>query len=864
MRFIILIGFLLLLISGSLTGQHAYKQFSSASLEEVLKDIEQKNRITFSFESESIEGYAIDIQTGKYSLQAVLDLVFSQTRLSYEILDGQHILLTPVTIELKQNYVCGYVYDRKTDSPVLFATIFNEDKTKGTETDTLGYFKMDLSQNDRSIFVSYLGYEVLEIRLNSNIGSDCASYHLDEKSLEFETIVLTEYLSDGIKQSADGNTIILQPSEMDLLPGAVEPDVFSSIQFLPGIISADETLDGLSVRGGTADQNLVLFDGIPMYHTSHFFGTVSAFNPYIIAQVDVHRSGIGSEYGGRVSSVIDIKSDNKITKELEIQAGINLTHAYVNTSVPLWKGSSILFSTRRSITDLWNTPTFIKYAEKVFQGTKVDDADFNNAGIPFNDEFWFNDANFKWMWEVGKNKFTISTLGALNRLNYRAEVPEYDAFSVDFLNLRNAGYDLAWERKWSDKFSSSIDFTNSEYNYNYNLSYRLTDQVDLPPPISIDTKNKIRDAGFNWTNDLILRNGQNVKFGYQFTDNTIDLTFKSKDRKEENENGETFRNRLHSLFGQYSLIVPKRLHLDVGLRYAYSNEIKNNYFEPRISLITDVSDVFKLKLSTSKHFQFVSQLVAFDINQLGLNSQIWVASNNKGIPVIESNQWMAGFIYKKDKWTLDVEGYVKEIDGITTLTNNFVSLPEQPPFSIGKSRIRGIDLLLKRRIGRYRTWLSYTLSQSLYDFILLTPEAVPATHDQRQVIQWVHTYKIKEWEFSLGWQTRSGLPTTLAKGVVEGLNQDGEQTWSIDYQSLNSSRLPSYRKIDASVVYNFGNRSKFHGFVSISLQNMLNRDNILGKQYILGDENENDVPELIEINKLGLKMTPNISLNIRY
>lgn len=863
MRSFLLLNFLLFFCA-NLAAQHSYEQYNGASLIEVLEDVEEKNKITFSFESESIDDYTIDVQSGAYSLQSILDLVFSQTRLTYEILDGQHILLTPVDLKPDENFVCGYVYDRDTDNPIVFATIYNNDKTKGIETDTLGYFRFDVSIKDRSIYVSYLGYKPLEIRLNSNVGSDCESYYLDGRVVEFETVVLTEYLSDGIKQSVNGNTIILQPADMDMLPGTVEPDVFSSIQFLPGIISADETLDGLSVRGGTPDQNLVLYDGIPMYHTSHFFGTVSAFNPFIIDKVDVHRSGISSEYGGRVSSVINIESDNEIAKEFEVEAGINLTHAYVNTSAPLWKGSSFLFSIRRSVTELWNTPTFIRYAEKVFQGTKVDDADFNNEGLPFNDELRFNDANFKWMWEVGENKFTLSVLGALNRLNYRAEIPEFDAFSVDFLNLRNAGYNIGWERKWSDRFSSSLDISNSEYNYDYNLSYRLLDQDSLPPPITLDTKNKIRDGGLKWTNNLTLRNGQNVKFGYQFTQNLIDVTFKRKNLNEEIVNSENFRNNLHALFGQYSLKLPKRLHLDIGLRYAYSDEIKNNYFEPRISLITDVSDDFKLKVSTSKHFQFVSQLVAFDINQLGLNNEIWVASNNIEIPVIESNQWMGGFIYKKDNWTLDVEGYVKELDGITTLTNNFVSLPEQPPFSIGKSRIRGIDLLLKRRIGRYRTWLSYTLSQSLYDFIQLTPEAVPGTHDQRNVMQWVHTYKVKEWEFSLGWQRRSGLPTTRAMGVVEDVNANGESTWAIDYRSLNSSRLDVYKKIDVSVVYNFGDKSKFHGFIGVSFQNILNRDNIIGKQYLLGDEDESGVPELIEIDKLGLKFTPNVSLNVRY
>ena len=864
MRSVFLISVFIFSCISIITGQQSYDQYRNTPLDIILKEVEQKNKIIFSFESESIEGYIIDVNRGEYSLQSILELIFQQTRLTYEILDGQHILLTPINLASEYEYICGYIYDKKNNNPVPFATVYNENSTKGTETDSLGYFKFDIAEADRSIFVSYLGYHSLEIKLNTNIGSECAAYFLDRKNVEFETVVLTEYLSDGIKQSINGNTIILQPSEMDVLPGAIEPDVFSSVQFLPGVISADETLDGLSVRGGTPDQNLVLYDGIPMYHTSHFFGSVSAFNPFIIDQVDVHRSGVSSEYGGRVSSVINIESESTIAKNFDLESGINLTHAYINTSIPLWKGSSFLLSSRRSITDIWNTPTFISYAEKVFQGTKVDDASFNNEGLPFSDEFRFSDANFKWMWEVGSNKFTISTLGAVNRLNYRAELPEFDAFSVDFLNLRNAGISMSWDKEWSDRFNSTFDITSSEYNYNYNLSYRLLAQDSLPPPISISTVNKIRDGGFKWSNNYVLDESQNLKFGYQFTENFIDLIYNTRNQEEETKNGESFQSGLHALFGQYSLTMPKRLYLDIGLRYAYSREIKNNYFEPRISLIADVSDVFKLKVSTSKHFQFVSQLVAFDINKLGLNNQIWVASNNKEIPVIESNQWMGGFLYKKDNWTLDVEGYVKELDGITTLTNNFVSLPEQPPFSIGKSRIRGIDVLLKRRIGRYRTWLSYTLSQSLYDFVLLASEAVPATHDQRQVLQWVHTYKIREWQFSLGWQRRTGLPTTMANGVIEKINENGMSSWSIDYQSLNSSRLPVYRKLDASVVYNFGDKSKFHGFIGLSFQNILNRDNVVGKQYLLGEEDASGVPELVEIDKLGLKFTPNISLNVRY
>jgi len=864
MRPVLLIGILFLISASSLFAQHRYASLSNIPLEDVLREIEKKNNLTFSYDASAVEGYSIDIQEGEFSLQSILELVFQQTRLTFEILDGQHILITRKEAKNEASSLCGYILDQQTLEPIPYATIYSDDQSKGAESDQNGYFNLELLQDDRSVYISFLGYKTLDIALNQYVNGDCSKYYLETVNINFETVTLIEYLSDGITQSENGNTINLRPDDMDILPGSVEQDILSAIQFLPGIVSADETLDGLSVRGGTPDQNLVLYDNIPMYHTSHFFGSISAFNPYIIDQVDVHRSGIGSEYGGRVSSVIDIKSKDQITKKFDVGAGVNLTHAYINTNIPLWKGSSLLLSTRRSITDVWNTPTFLSYAHKVFQGTKVDDAEFNDPSMPFSDRFRFNDGNLKWMWEVGKNKFTLSSLGALNNLNYRTEIPELEAFSVDFLNLRNTGFDLAWERKWSDKFSSKVDITSAEYNYDYSLSYRLIAQANEPAPISLSTKNRIIDKGFNWTNSLDLNRGQKLKFGYQFTENRINLIFRNRDREVSSENGELFKNNLHSLFGQYSMDLPKLLHLDIGLRYQHSQEIGNNYFEPRISLITNISEEFKLKISTSKHFQFISQLVAFNINQLGINNQIWVASNNKEIPVIESNQWMGGFIYKKDNWTLDVEGYVKELDGITTLTNNFVSLPEQPPFSFGKSRIRGIDLLLKRRIGRYRTWLGYTLSQSLYDFILLSPEAVPATHDQTSVFQWVHTYKYGAWNFSLGWQRRSGLPFTKAKEVIFVVNEEGDEVPKIEYEDINSSRLIAYRKLDASVVYNFGDKSKFHGFIGFSLQNILNRNNVIGKQYLLGEPDEEGMPDLVEIDKLGLKFTPNISVNIRY
>ncbi len=223
---------------------------------------------------------------------------------------------------------------------------------------------------------------------------------------------------------------------------------------------------------------------------------------------------------------------------------------------------------------------------------------------------------------------------------------------------------------------------------------------------------------------------------------------------------------------------------------------------------------------------------------------------------------MTGFVYHKDNWTLDVEGYVKELDGITTLSDNFVSLPNQP-FSEGKSRIRGIDVLLKRRVGRYRSWLSYTLSQVLYEFPSLGPKAIPATHDQTHTIQWVNIYKRGPWELSMGLQIKTGVPTTLAIGIIEKTIDD-KTRFVIDYEPINSSRLDPYSKVDASIIYNFGNKQKFHGFIGFSIQNLFNTSNILGRQYLIGDLDAQGAPQLITIEQQDLKVTPNLSVNIQF
>ncbi|MDF1695170.1 MAG: TonB-dependent receptor [Saprospiraceae bacterium] len=836
--------------------QNTYDAFDQAPLKEVLVYLESKHQIVFSYDDDRISSHFITTKEGSFSLQQVLQDIFNQTDLDFEFIDTKHIVLTVNKGVHQLKYLCGYVTDALTDEPVPFASIFNDTKSYGAESDQNGYFKISVSPTDRSIYISFLGYNRLEIPLQNLSTSPCLTYKLASQSVSFEPVILKEYLTDGINQTENANIVVIEPQEMDVLPGSVEKDVLATMQFLPGITSPGESLDGIHVRGGTPDQNLILWDGIPMYHTSHFFGTISAFNPNIIDHVNVHRSGIGSEFGGRVSSVIDIHSKEEITDNFNMGAGFNLTHAHLDFDIPLWKNSSLMISSRRSITDAWNTPTFVRYAEKVFQGTRVEENDFNSPDLQFSDEYKFNDANLKWMMDYGKNKFRFTSLGTLNTLNYKSNFDDLDFYSIEVLNLRNAGAIFSWERQWNERYSSKLDLTNAEYKYDYTFSFRSKFD-NTKAPFSLDSRNSITDGGLNWNNKYVLNEDQNVNFGYQYTENRTSLDITQINRKDTASSNQVLQNRLHALYGEYSFRLPKSLQIEVGLRYLYQDILKNNYFEPRISMVSHISENLKLKISTGKHFQFVSQLVGFDTNFLGLNNEIWVTATNKlentngFIPVIESNQWMGGIFFQKGSWTFDIEGYVKELAGITTLTSTFVELNEKP-FSSGNSRIRGIDFLIKKRIKRYRSWLSYSLSRTKYEFPGISLDPIIASHDQTHVLKWVHMYKYKSFEFSLGLEYRSGLPATQAF-----LNND-----SIVYGSPNTLRLKDYFRMDGSIIYNFTMKNEVNGFIGFSLQNMGNRINILGRNYLLDNSNEED-PLLLEINERGLRFTPNISVNFR-
>ena len=250
----------------------------------------------------------------------------------------------------------------------------------------------------------------------------------------------------------------------------------------------------------------------------------------------------------------------------------------------------------------------------------------------------------------------------------------------------------------------------------------------------------------------------------------------------------------------------------------------------------------------------MSQVLEFNTQEFGLENQIWVLSDGNEAPLLKSFQFTSGFIFNKNGWNIDIEGYYKKIEGLTSLTLGFDNIDRL--FSEGKSNVIGLDMLINKKINDYRTWLSYSITENEFTFNNIN-EGNPfsGNSDITHHLTWSHSYDWKRLNVSLGWNIRTGIPYTMANGVIN--TSDG---LVIDFDKTNGGRLPDYHRLDISTAYKFNlsKNSEWKGKIGFSLLNIYNRENILSRTYEIRQGAASDAERLREINKSSLGITPNL------
>ncbi len=852
------------------------------SLESAIQHFQNKQSLKFSYDPQVIKNLSLRIDTiiDEISIIRFTALINEQTDYELQKIDPLNYILV---LNTNTYTVCGKLVDQLSNFELSQATILKNNKAI-TLSDANGFFYVDAKQQD-SISISYLGYKSKTIIAKKLIATKCATIYLNPKVEALNDVIIEEYLTKGIFKKEDAS-IYVSTKDLRILPGLVEPDVLQSAQLLPGVSSPTEDPASLYIRGGSPDQNLILWDGIKIYNTGHFFNQISTFNPYITNSVEVYRGGTSVQYGDRISGVVNITSDNDLTEGFKIGGGFNLTHADIYTKIPLSKKAGLLIAGRRSSTDIYNNIVSRNLNEKVFQNTRATLPENGNENSDRDDLLNFSDTNLKFLWNPNtKNNITFSSILIRNTLdnfrnNQNDNISQFN--TRDKLKTQNFGASLSWTKKYNAFISHKLSLNTSLYEFDYNLLFqRNSRNFEFIHKL----KNTLNDSGGEFSLDMKFKNKHLLKFGYQFiynqTENFMFTTFTDAFEDDEFNDTITAISTNHTFYNEY-IYDSKKAYLRLGLRNSLLNNSSNRLFiEPRI--FASIEFLKNLRLTTSFELknQQITQLDTFNsetndldgIASLPNGDQLWIIAEGKGDPdlrelqITKSQQFTLGLLYDKKGWNIDLEGYYKNLND-TSFTSNFLLLAADitDDFFINSTEKRwGIDFLLKKRIQNYRFWLSYSWNTSAASIPIFQENTFPNSFNQTHVFNISQTLKVKKFDFSLGWNYATALPfteftnNTVFDNALITISPDG----------LNSERFTkNYHRLDASATYRFslGNSKKTTGLLGVALRNIYNRKNEIGQEFrVVVNENDNNIISRIKPNNItSLRFTPDFVFRLNF
>ncbi len=739
------------------------------------------------------------------------------------------LLLLPAILFAQESYtISGRVTEKETGEDLIGATVVLQPGLQGTVTNHYGFYSISAPGGRYKIRFSYIGYEAIEkdITLKENMRFDI---ELGETSFNLEEVVISAVRTDRNISNTEMGVERLDMKQVDLIPVLIgEKDILKTLQLLPGISAASEGSTGFNVRGGSIDQNLILLDEASVYSASHLAGFFSVFNSDIIKDITVYKGGIPSLYGGRASSVVDISMNNGNNKELEGSGGIGLLSTRLSVEGPVIKDRmSFLLSGRRSYADiiLRALPGDI-----IEEGTKLFFYDFNaKLNLTAND----------------RNRFFLSAY--LGR-----DVFGYEGYGMDWGNYTGT---FRWNHLFSERIFSNTSLIYSDFSYGFNLES------------DIKYNSGIRDYGFK--NDITF---------FINPDNTLNAGLELHYRyfnpgaliSSENSDTDVILDKKQALetaiYIENKHIISQVFNAQYGLRLSCfrmfgTEEEKNSYIipEPRLSLNCRITTTSSLKISYNRLSQYLHLLSNSTAGQV---TDIWIPSSSAIKPVI-ADQLATGYFrnFFNDIVESSIEIYYKNLRNLTDFEDGTsIMLNEDIEDQIinGRGRSYGAEFYIKKKQGRFRGWLSYTLSRTEQRIKGINNyEWYPSKYDRIHDISLVGSYNINERiSISSVFVYSTGNAVTFPSGKYE-LNG-----MVIPYfTERNGYRMPSYHRMDISLKIKGRERKRFNTSWDISAYNLYNRHNAYSI-YFRESENNSGSTEAVKLSLFGI--VPSVTFNMSF
>ncbi len=767
-------------------------------------------------------------------------------------------VLTNLQAQNGEASVSGFVFDSSNGEALIGANVYLTGINRGTSSNISGYFVIpNLSAGTFDLVVSYVGYKSFKQQITLKPGEEkLLNITLNPEVLVGEEVVVS---ADSIRTiqklfNKPVSKIDLSPVQLGKVPQVVESDLLRTLQSLPGIVPVSDFSSAIYVRGGTPDQNLFLVDGTDVYNPEHAFGLFSTFNTDAIKKVEVYKGGFSADYGGRLSSVINITNNDGNRNEFEGKASLSLLSLNTTLQMPLGKFGSLSGSLRRTYID----QTLAKI---------IDD-------VP---DYYFLDGNIKAFFDIdNSNKLSISFYGGIDDLNFVLDKDREQSLGFDYI-WGNQTASINWRHIFTPKIFGNFWITGSSFFSDFDF-----DDVEFTE------ENRIRDVTLKGAIDYFFSDNWTFKFGFE-------EKFVSGSLKQDFIGGKVDVSKKRELYSLYLTTnwKPSILwDIEAGIRGDYFNSDKDyKNIDPRFSVKYRLSETSNLKFSTGIFHQYANR-----IPRLFFVS-IWTSADEY-IKGSEAIHYILGYQREiAQNIEFEIEAYYKNYNNIYSYNPTFLAdisadgySDENEPlfnstkglFNRGDGNSFGVELLIRKDIGAITGWFAYSFAKTEYTIDRINRgDAYPPRHDRTHAINLVANFDLnnlfndftgkpimksdKTWMLGFNFTYFSGQPITLPASVYI-INQAPD--WDLNTNSvaiypsgINEFRLPYYARLDFSLTYEI----QYDGWTLspyLQIFNMLNRKNVWFIEY------ENEIKDGMLKQKVDninmFPILPSIGVSVRF
>jgi len=770
-------------------------------LNEVLIGIIDSHDISISFDDESLRHYIISETKTYSSLDKAINGLLIGIPFSCELISGVWIIF-PEKEELiprSKSYISGRILDKITKEPLPYSHIIvngwpSITDLKGSYTSVTESFDSTVN-----VKVTHLGYYIFDTIVSAN---QVHNFELIPSSIGLSEIVIH---GKNIEKSTQiGNLpglMKLNHKIAHFLPGYGDNSVLNLIRLMPGILASGEQTSELIIWGSYAGQSKVMFDGYTVYGLKNFNDNISAFNPFLAKDIEIHKGGYDARFGERVGGIVNIIGKNGNTESPSFTISLNNMTLNGMVEIPIFKKGSLIIAYRHTYYNLYNPSDMTAL---VRQNNDPDTT--NDVDITIIPDYRFRDLNVKYSTTFNNNDlFYISLHGGYDNFSYSIN---------DTLGKRVIDKDT---REQTSQFGGSIFYGNTLKNGNTN-SFRLSysglnsyyvnsfKKIYLVPIhteyVADDTiHNKLGELSIEYSNIITINHVHSLESGINLYNNEVkneEYSFNALTAKHHESTGRM------SIFTQDNISIRKNINIIAGFRLNYAPSLKKVYFEPRVSTSFIPYENWKINAAFGIYSQFVS--LSTIVDEYGNYRYMWVISDNDEVPVLRATHYVLGTSYHHNNFTFSLESYFKSTTGLT----RYIFLPNLNTQDIiyGSAESYGIDLLIKKDIGSHSTWIAYSLSKTMEHFSYNNIEHTQrAPQDQRHELKLAGMLNFDPFFFSANYVFGSGFPYP-----------------STPLQYKDDVNL-TYSRLDISAIYKFLDR-RVKGEVGISLLNVLNTDNL--------------------------------------